>query len=68
MSMEISGNYNDYQSDYLERVQTDRENVNGVGDGKKKEHKGEGISVPKDEYISSEKSAGRASGLYGLGR
>ncbi len=68
MSMEISGNYKDYQSDYLERVPAEREKVNGTGDGKKAEHKGEGIPVPRDEYISSEQSAGRASGLYGLGQ
>ena len=68
MSMEVSSNYMDYKSDYLERLQEEREKIKedpkeqGVG------NKREGIPVLKDEYISSEQSGSRPSGLYHMGK
>ncbi len=61
MSMEVNSNYKDYKNDYLERMQ---ESLKEQGTG----NKSEGIPVPKDEYISSEKSGSRASGLYHMGK
>lgn len=67
MSMEVSSNYKDYKNDYLERLQESRdkaEEVEKVQGADKKE----GIPVPRDEYISSEKSGSRPSGLYRMGQ
>lgn len=67
MSMEVNSNYKDYKNDYPERLQENKdkaeetEKVQGVP-------KKESIPVPKDEYISSEKSGGRPSGLYRMGQ
>ncbi len=54
MALEKNRDYNDYKNDYkndyLKQLQERPDS--------------ERISEPKDEYISSEKSAGRPSGLY----
>lgn len=66
MSMEIKGNY---ENSYLDRLQNkkqeevvgaanDRESQNGLGSS----------PTPKDEYISSEKSGIKPSGLYRMGQ
>lgn len=68
MSMEISGNYKDYKNDYLEKVQADRDKAKEVIKEQNAEKKNEGIPIPKDEYISSEKSGSKPSGLYRLGQ
>lgn len=65
MSVEISGNY---KNDYLEKVQADRDKAKEVLKEQSAENKKEGIPVPKDEYISSEKSGSKPSGLYRLGQ
>ena len=62
MSMEVRGNYKDYTKDYLERLQEERDRAKETG----KEQ--ECIPVPKDEYISSEKSGSKPSGLYHMGK
>lgn len=61
MSMEVNSNYKNYKNDYPERIQ---EPLKEQGTG----NKSEGIPVPKDEYISSEKSGSRTSGLYHMGK
>lgn len=63
MSMEISSNYKDYKKDYLEKVQAEQDKTKEVG-----KEQSAGIPVPKDEYISSEKSGSKPSGLYHLGQ
>lgn len=63
MSMEISSSYKDYKKDYLEKVQAEQDKTKEVG----KEQSAD-IPVPKDEYISSEKSGSKPSGLYHLGQ
>lgn len=67
MSMEISGNYKDYKNEYLERAQTEQYKVKRTSQKQRAEDKSEGVPIPKDEYISSEKSGIKPSGLYRLG-
>ena len=66
MSMEISGNYKDYKNEYLERAQTEQDKVKRTSQEQRAEDKSEGVPIPKDEYISSEKSVSKPSGLYRL--
>ena len=68
MSMEISSNYKDYKNEYLDREQTGQEKIKEASQDQRGEDKNEGIPVPKDEYISSEKSGSKPSGLYSLGQ
>ena len=68
MSMEISSNYKDYKNEYLDRVQTGQDKVKEASQDQRGEDKNEGIPVPKDEYISNEKSGSKPSGLYRLGQ
>ena len=66
MSMEISNRYEDH---YLDRVQLDRqEKGDEIAKNGEKENKTENIPTPKDEYISSEKSGMKPSGLYHMGQ
>lgn len=64
MSMEISSNYMDCKNDYLERLQEKREKAKEAPKEQGAGNKSEGIPVLKDEYISSEQSGSRPSGLY----
>lgn len=68
MSMEVNSNYKDYKNDYLERLQEEREKAKEVGKGQDTGKNSENIPVPKDEYISSEQSGSRPSGLYHMGK
>ena len=68
MSMEVNSNYKDYKNDYLERLQEEREKAKEVGKGQDTGKESENIPVPKDEYISSEQSGSRPSGLYHMGK
>ena len=62
MSMEVSNHYKDYPNDHLVRLQEEREKAKETG------NKSESIPIPKDEYISSEQSGSRPSGLYHMGK
>ena len=64
MSMKIGENYPDYSMEYLDKVQSRREPVKGIEDSAENNT----IPVPKDEYISSEKSGIKPSGLYRMGQ
>lgn len=66
MSMEISSNYKDYKNEYLERAQTEQDKVKRTSQEQRAEDKREGVPILKDEYISSEKSGSKPSGLYRL--
>ena len=66
MSMEISSNYKDYKNEYLERAQTEQDKVKRTSQEQRAEDKCEGVPILKDEYISSEKSGSKPSGLYRL--
>ena len=68
MSMEVSSNYKDYKNDYLERLQGGKDKTKEVGNEQGTGNKSERIPVPKDEYISSEQSGNRPSGLYHIGK
>lgn len=68
MSMEVSSNYKDYKNDYLERLQEGKDKTKEAGKDQGAKNKSEGIPVPKDEYISSEQSGSRPSGLYRMGQ
>lgn len=64
MSMKIGENYPDYSMEYLDKVQSRWEPVKGIEDSAENN----AIPVPKDEYISSEKSGIKPSGLYRMGQ
>ena len=68
MSMEVSSNYRDYKNDFLERPQEGKDKTKEVGKEQGTGSKSESIPVPKDEYISSEYSGSRPSGLYHMGK
>ncbi len=68
MSMEVSSNYKDYKNDYLEWLQEGKDKAKEVGKEQGAANKSESIPVPKDEYISSEKSVSRPIGLYRMGQ
>ena len=68
MSMEVRGNYKDYANDYLERLQEEREKAKESEKEQDAENKNEGIRTPKDEYINSEQSGRKPSGLYHMGK
>ena len=66
MAMEISGSYSRYEIDYEEQLRAKQQEKT---DGAEKElNEPVEIPVPKDEYISSEESDRRPSGLYRLGQ
>lgn len=72
MAMEINCSYNHYETDYEEQLKARRQEK--VQEAKKAEKAdsaekdSKGISAPKDEYISSEASGNKPSGLYRLGQ
>lgn len=66
MSIEVSSRYED---SYLDRLQSNQQKrTEEVAKSKQQERKSETIPMPKDEYISSEKSDEKPSGLYHIGR
>jgi len=66
--MEINGRYSQYQTDYEERLKAGQEKTRETEKGQNEEKASDKMSVPQDEYISSEKSGAKPSGLYRLGR
>ena len=64
MSMKIGENYPGRSTEYLEKMQPKAELVKGIEDSADNNS----IPVPKDKYISSEKSGNKPSGLYRLGQ
>ncbi|MDE6949753.1 MAG: hypothetical protein K2P64_02395 [Lachnospiraceae bacterium] len=72
MAMQINGNYDHSETDYAERVKEkqDAERSEKVKAAKKDvEGKSSGnLSAPLDEYISSERSGKKPTGLYQVGR
>jgi len=68
MAMEINGKYGQYPIDYAERLKAEQEKAKET----EKEQNGKRVSdqIPdlQDEYISSEKSGTKPSGLYRLGQ
>lgn len=69
MAMEINRSYNHYETDYEEQLRARRqEKAEEAEEAKKAEKDSNGIPAPKDEYISSEASGNKPSGLYRLGQ
>ena len=64
MSMKIGENYPGCSTEYLEKMQPKAEPIKET----ENQVNGNSIPVPKDEYISSEKSGNKPSGLYHMGR
>ena len=63
MSMEINGNVNYYKTDYAEQLRTQQQEKAEEVKSDTKE-----VPIPKDEYIHSEESDRKPSGLYRLGQ
>jgi len=61
--MEIS---NRYENHYLDKIQQDKEKE--ITENNEKKDKTGNIPTPKDEYISSEKSLVKPSGIYRIGQ
>ncbi len=68
MSMEINGRYGQYATDYAEQMKAEQEKVKETEKGQNGEKASEKIPTPQEEYISSEKSDVKPSGLYRLGQ
>ncbi len=72
MAMQIHGNYDHSGADYAERVKEkqDAERAEKAKEAEKAaEEKNAGkLSEPRDEYISSEKSGQKPTGLYRVGQ
>lgn len=72
MAMQINGNQDRFAVDYAERLKEKRD-VPGTKQAKEAEKAAEGknsgrLSEPQDEYISSEKSGQKPTGLYRIGQ
>ena len=72
MAMQIHGNYDYSGTDYAERVK-EKQAVQRAEKAKEAEKAADGknagkLSEPRDEYISSEKSGQKPTGLYRLGQ
>ncbi len=69
MAMEINGSYGSYNTDYEEALRAKRQERTEEAERAREAGKDAGAGpVPKDEYISSEASGNRPSGLYRLGQ
>lgn len=68
MAMEVKVNGSAYKTDYADCLQTERENVQKTENGQKADQAQEQKSVPRDEYVSSEKSGEKPNGLYHVGQ
>ena len=70
MAMEINGNYNYCRTTgYEEQLKAIQQEKAGEAQKEREaRNDSEGIPVPKDEYISSERSGRKTSGLYRLGQ
>lgn len=67
MSMEINGNHNYVKTDYAKRLKEEQQ-IDKVKKAEEQEKTVDKTSTPQDEYISSEKSGEKPSGLYRLER
>ena len=72
MAMQVNGNYEHSRTDYAERVKEkqDAERAEKAKEAEKaaEEKKSGRLSEPQDEYISSEKSGKKPTGLYRVGQ
>ena len=72
MAMQVNGNYEHSKTDYAERVKEKQaaERAEKAKEAEKaaEEKKSGTLSEPQDEYISSEKSGKKPTGLYWVGK
>lgn len=68
MPMEINGKYDQYQTDYADRLKAEQEKAKETERGQNDEEVSGKVPVLHDEYISSEKSGANPSGLYRVGQ
>ncbi len=68
MAMEIKVSGNTYKTDYADRLQAERENVQKAGNEQNADKTADQKPAPHDEYISSEKSGEKPNGLYHVGQ
>lgn len=72
MAMQVNGNYEHSRTDYAERVKEKQaaERAKEAKEAEKaaEEKKSGRLSEPQDEYISSEKSGKKPTGLYWVGQ
>ena len=72
MAMQVNGNYEHSRTDYAERVKEKQaaERAEKAKEAEKaaEEKKSGTLSEPQDEYISSEKSGKKPTGLYWVGK
>lgn len=68
MAMEIKVSGNAYKTDYADRMQAERENVQKAGNEQNADKAADQKPAPHDEYISSEKSGEKPNGLYHVGQ
>ncbi len=73
MSMNISGSYNPYKTDYMEHLK-EKQSLDRAEKAREAAKESSGVKasektpVPQDEYISSEKSGAKPTGLYRVGQ
>ncbi len=68
MAMEIKVSGNAYKTDYADRLQAERENVQKAGNEQNADKAADQKPASHDEYISSEKSGEKPNGLYHVGQ
>ena len=73
MSMKVSGNYNDSQTSYAERLKAEQsldqtEKAGKTNKAQKDPEVADKIPVPRDEYTRSESFGEKPSGMYHLGQ
>ncbi len=68
MSMEIKGRYDQYPMDHAERLKAGQEKAEQAPKVQTKDKAPDKIPDQQDEYISSERSGAKPSGLYRVGQ
>ncbi|MCI8670038.1 MAG: hypothetical protein HFI34_11065 [Lachnospiraceae bacterium] len=68
MSMRINENYNLYKTDSAEELKAGQKKAEESGKGKNDVNAADKTNAPEAEYISSEKSEVKPSGLYRVGK
>ncbi len=68
MAMEVKVSGSTYKTDYADRLQAERENVQKAGNEQNVDKATDQKTAQHDEYISSEKSGEKPNGLYHVGQ
>lgn len=68
MAMEISSRYGQYPMDSVEQLKEAQEKAKETSNVQNKDRESDKVSDQQDEYISSERSGAKPSGLYRVGQ